>query len=40
LQIKPEEWLFEYDIAYVMTAYWEHVGTPQIRVTRQTWRAT
>ena len=40
LQIKPEEWLFEYDIAYVMTAYWEHVGTPQIRVTRQTWRSS
>ncbi len=39
LQIRPEEWLFEYDIERVMTASWEHVGTPQIRVTRQAWRA-
>jgi hypothetical protein len=39
LQIRADEWLFEYGIAYVMTAYWEHAGTPQIRVTRQTWRA-
>ena len=39
LQIRPEEWLFEYDIEYAMTAYWEQVGTPNIRVFRKEWRA-
>ena len=39
LQIRPEEWLFEYGIEYVMTAHWEQVGTPNIRVFRKEWRA-
>ena len=39
LQIRQNEWLFEYDIERVMTAHWEGVGTPEIRVTRQWWRA-
>jgi hypothetical protein len=38
LQIRDREWLFEYDIAYAMTARWEHLGTPEVRVVRREWR--
>ena len=39
LQIRPEEWLFEYDIEEAASAVWENVGTPQIRAIRRLWRA-
>jgi hypothetical protein len=39
LNIKAEEWLFEYDIEEAMSAYWEDVGQPDTRAVRLRWRA-
>jgi hypothetical protein len=40
LNIRDEEWLFEYDVDEAMTAYWENVGTSDIRAVRRRWRAS
>ena len=39
LNIRDEEWLFEYGIDEAMTAVWENVGTPEIRAVRKRWLA-
>ncbi|MDZ4279051.1 MAG: pyridoxamine 5'-phosphate oxidase family protein [Dehalococcoidia bacterium] len=38
LNVKPEEWLFEYDIEEAATTYWENVGQPNTRPIRRKWR--
>ena len=40
LRIRPEEWLFEYDIAEVGTTAWLDFGTPDHRPLRRLWRAS
>jgi hypothetical protein len=39
VDIKPEEWLFEYDIEEAATARWENVGQPNTRAIRARWVA-
>lgn len=39
LNIKPDEWLFEYDIQSAAMATWLNFGTPQIKPVRTSWRA-
>jgi hypothetical protein len=39
LRIKPDEWLFEYDIDEAGTTMWEDFGTEQHRPVRRRWRA-
>jgi hypothetical protein len=36
--VRPQDWLFEFDIERVMTAYWEKVGQPGTYAVRQYWR--
>lgn len=38
-EVRPQDWLFEFDIGRVMTAYWEKVGQPGTYAVRQYWRA-
>ena len=38
-EVRPQDWLFEFDIERVMTAYWEKVGQPGTYAVRQYWRA-
>ena len=38
LNLKPEELLFEYDIAEALSGHWENVGQPDTRPVRSTWR--
>ena len=40
LHVKPDEWLFEYDIAEAGTTVWLDFGTPDHRPLRRLWRAT
>ena len=40
LRIKPEEWLFEYDIGEAGTTVWLNFGTPDHRPLRRFWRAS
>lgn len=35
--VRPEDWLFEFDIERAMTAYWEKVGQPGTYAVRQFW---
>jgi hypothetical protein len=37
--VHDDDFLFEYDIESVMTAYWEHVGQPGTYPVRKFWRA-
>jgi hypothetical protein len=37
-EVRPQDWLFEFDIERVMTAYWEKVGQPGTYAVRQYWR--
>jgi hypothetical protein len=37
LNIRPDEWLFEYDIEEVRTTHWENFGRPDIRPLRDRW---
>ena len=37
--VRPEDWLFEFDIERAMTAYWEHVGQPDTYAVRRFWPA-
>ncbi len=39
LRIKPDEWLFEYDIDEAGTTVWLDFGTPDHRPLRRFWRA-
>ena len=39
VDIKPEEWLFEYDIEEAATARWENLGQPDTRAIRRRWVA-
>ena len=39
LNVKPEEWLFEYHIESAATTYWENVSQPNTRPIRQRWEA-
>lgn len=39
VQVKPEEWVFEYDIEEAMSAYWEKVGQPGTYPVRKKWKA-
>lgn len=38
--VRDHDWIFEYDIAYAMMAYWEHVGQPDTFAVRRFWRAS
>ena len=38
INISEDEWLFEFDVERVMTAYWEKVGQPGTYAVRQFWR--
>lgn len=38
-EVRPQDWLFEFDLEHVMTAYWEKVGQPGTYAVRQYWRA-
>jgi hypothetical protein len=40
LRIKPEEWLFEYDIDEAGTTVWVDFGTPDHRPVRRKWSST
>jgi hypothetical protein len=40
LRIKPDEWLFEYEIDEAGTTVWEDFGTPDHRPLRRFWRAS
>lgn len=40
LRIRPEEWLFEYDIAEAGTTAWLDFGTPDHRPLRRFWSST
>ncbi len=37
-EVRPQDWVFEFDIGRVMTAYWEKVGRPGTYAVRQFWR--
>jgi len=37
-EVRPQDWVFEFDIERVMTAYWEKVGQPGTHAVRQFWR--
>ena len=37
-EVRPEDWIFEFDIEHAMTAYWEKVGQPGTYPVRQFWR--
>ncbi len=39
LNLKPEELLFEYDIAEALSGHWENVGQPDTRPVRKKWSA-
>jgi len=39
LNVKPEEWLFEYHVEEAATTHWENVGKPDTRPIRRKWRA-
>jgi hypothetical protein len=36
--VRPQDWIFEYDIAEAMMAYWENVGQPDTYPVREFWR--
>ena len=38
-EVRPEDWIFEFDIERAMTAYWEKVGQPGTYAVRQFWHA-
>ena len=38
-EVRPQDWLFEFDIERVMTAYWEKVGQPGTYAVRRYWNA-
>ncbi len=38
LNVRPDEWLFEYDIEEAATTVWENFGQPDIRPVRRAWR--
>jgi hypothetical protein len=38
-EVRPEDWIFEFDIDRVMTAYWENRGQPDTYPVRQFWHA-
>ena len=40
LRLRPDEWLFEYDIDEAGTTEWENFGTPDHRPLRRFWRAS
>lgn len=35
--VLPDDWLFEFDVEHVMTAYWENRGQPDTYPVRQFW---
>ncbi|MCH8064471.1 MAG: pyridoxamine 5'-phosphate oxidase family protein [Chloroflexi bacterium] len=35
--VRPEDWVFEYDIETAATTYWENVGQPDTRPIRRRW---
>ncbi|HYM16097.1 MAG TPA: pyridoxamine 5'-phosphate oxidase family protein [Dehalococcoidia bacterium] len=37
--IRADDWVFELEIAYAMTAYWEQIGEPGTYPVRTEWRA-
>jgi hypothetical protein len=37
--VHESDWLFEFDIEHVMTAYWENVGQPETHAVRSFWHA-
>lgn len=39
-EVRPEDWIFEFDIDRAMTAYWEKVGEPGTYPVRQFWHAS
>ena len=38
-EVRPEDWIFEFDIEHAMTAYWEKRGQPGTYAVRQFWQA-
>jgi len=38
-QVRPDDWIFEFDIEHAMTAYWEKVGQPGTYAVREMWHA-
>lgn len=38
-EVRPEDWIFEFDIERAMTAYWEKVGQPGTYPVREFWHA-
>jgi hypothetical protein len=37
--VRPQDWIFEYDIEEAQSAHWENVGQPDTRPVRSKWRA-
>ena len=35
--VRPEDWIFEYDIETAATTYWQNVGQPDTRPVRRRW---
>jgi len=38
-EVRPADWLFQLDVEYAMTAYWEKMGQPGTYAVRKRWRA-
>jgi hypothetical protein len=39
-EVRPDDWIFEFDIEHAMTAYWEKVGQPGTYAVRELWDAS
>ena len=38
-EVRPDDWIFEFDMEHAMTAYWEKVGQPGTYAVRELWHA-